>query len=151
MKPRKPIKRRKRPGAKQPDIHGNHRQRVKALNELWRRIIYTYEPSGVCPMCHKRPHGQAAHIFAKGSAPAARFELDGGIPLCVPCHRRFDSDHELHQDFAVRYIGRTRYQRLYLRAYGRGKADHSAIRLELEREAQRRGIEFEGQRWWSRA
>ena len=102
---------------------GSHSQQVRKANELWRRLIYAKEPSGICPRCVKRPWVEAAHIFGKGAHPRARFELMNGAPLCRTCHRRVDTDHEAKLEFALRYLGRERYEALRLMVIARGKCD----------------------------
>lgn len=110
--------------ARLPQIGGGtHAQKVRKANELWRHLIYAKEPSGICPRCLKRPWHDAAHIFGKGAHPRARFELMNGAPLCRPCHRRVDSDHEAKLEFALRYLGRERYEALRLMVIARGTCD----------------------------
>jgi len=103
---------------------GSHAQQVRKANALWVALIRAKEPSGICPRCHKSKWTDAAHLFTKGGYPGVRFDLDNGVPLCrMRCHRRIDSDHEAKREFALRYLGKERYEALRLRAIGRGKCD----------------------------
>ncbi|HEX6038886.1 hypothetical protein [Longimicrobium sp.] len=129
----KPIARRARPRSRIPKALGTHRERVKYANDLWRRLIYAKEPSGICPRCRARKWHDAAHCFAKGPYPALRFELENGAPLCRPCHTRVDSDHHAKVEFFTRYIGAVEYERLRLRALSRAKSDLALTILYLER------------------
>jgi hypothetical protein len=105
---------------------------VKYANSLWRDLIRAKEPSGICPVCRKRPWHDAMHGFAKGPYPALRFELDNGAPGCRACHRRVDSDHHAKVEFWTRYIGAERYERLRLRAMSRAKTDLTLTIMSLE-------------------
>lgn len=139
-KPAKPIrrgappKRGKRPGIRAADRHGDHRARVKYANDLWRRLIYKKEPSGVCPRCRTRPWHEAAHCWIKGSYYRLRFDLSNGAPLCRVCHRRIDSDHHAKEEFFRRYIGDAEYERLRLLSMARGlsKLDLMLVIIHLE-------------------
>lgn len=111
-----------------------HRGMVKTANNLWRRLIYAKEPTGVCPRCRQRKWVEAAHGFTKGAYPALRFELDNGIPLCRTCHRRVDSDHHAKVELWVAYIGEERYERLRLMAQARSKTDVALVIVFLQRE-----------------
>lgn len=113
---------------------GTHGQKVRKANLLWRDLIRAKEPSGICPRCHKRPWHDAAHIFGKGAHPRARFELMNGAPLCRPCHRRVDSDHEAKLEFAERYLGRERYAALRLMVIARGRCDMDLTLMFLQQQ-----------------
>lgn len=108
-----------------------HKQRVAIANDLWRRLIYAKEPSGICPRCFTRRWRDAAHCFAKGPYPGMRFELDNGAPLCRVCHRRVDSDHQAKVLFFTHYLGAARYARLELMSQARGKTDVALTILYL--------------------
>lgn len=134
-KPPKPLARRsKRITNKLPAALGDHRERVKYANDLWRDLIRAKEPRGICPNCYQRPWHDAAHGFVKGSYFNVRFDLDNGIPLCRVCHRSVDSNHEAKTSLWTRYIGAERYEKLRLRAISRGKVEMSLVILLLEQE-----------------
>ena len=109
-----------------------HRQLVQKADILWRRLIYAKEPTGVCPVCRKRPWTDAMHGFAKGRYPSLRFEEDNGIPGCRTCHRIIDCDHHAKLELWRRYIGPERYEALRLRAQGQGKLDMRLVLMDLE-------------------
>lgn len=135
--PRKRIARGKRPRGLSPAKYGSHREKVKYANDLWRRLIYAKEPSGVCPRCLTRPWHDAAHCWTKGGYPALRFDLGNGAPLCRACHRRVDSDHEAKEQFFRRYLG-VEYDRLRLRALARSRTDVGLTIVMLEAETKAR-------------
>jgi hypothetical protein len=108
-----------------------YKQKVAIANDLWRRLIYRKEPSGICPRCKTRKWVEACHIFGKGAHPGMRFELENGIPLCRVCHRRIDTDHKAKELFAHFYLGEERYARLDLMSQGRGKTDMDLVILFL--------------------
>jgi hypothetical protein len=131
----KPPARRTRPRNMTPAKYGNHREKVKFANDLWRHLIYRKEPSKVCPRCRKRPWVEAAHCWTKGGHPALRFELTNGAPLCRACHRLIDSDHHAKEEFFRPYMGHAEYERMHLRASARGlKLDMAVVILFLEAE-----------------
>jgi len=110
-------------GRRQPKGFVAYRKGAKSGHELWRKLIYALEPSGICPICRARKHTDAMHIFGKGTYPQVRLDIENGVPGCRPCHTRFDSDHEFKREFATRYLGAERYELLRLRALTRGKTD----------------------------
>lgn len=116
---------------------GDHREKVKYANELWRRLVYAKEPTGLCPACRKRKWHDAAHCFIKGVHFVVRFDLDNGSPLCRVCHRRIDADHVAKEEFFRRYIGDEAYDKLRMRTLGRGKIDMGLVILLLEQETER--------------
>ena len=116
---------------RQPAGLMGYRKAAKVGHELWRKLVYAKEPSGVCPLCLKRRHTDAMHIFPKGPYPNVRLDLENGVPGCRPCHVRFDSDHEFKRAFAERYLGAARYELLRLRAQTRGKTDMGLAVLAL--------------------
>lgn len=128
----RPLKRGARPRAKMPKALGDHRERSKYANDLWRHLIYQKEPSGICPRCKARRWHDAAHGWAKGPHPALRFELDNGIPLCRPCHRRVDYDHHEKEQLWRGYIGNQAYERLRLMAMARSRVHLDVAILFLE-------------------
>lgn len=125
---------------RQPEALDTWRKQAKRGHEMWRLLIYAKEPSGICPMCLKRQWTDAAHIFPKGRYPNVRLDQDNGIPLCRACHRMFDTDHELHRTFALRYLGGNGYERLRLRAIGRGKTDMRLALMLLKQEIEARAL-----------
>lgn len=141
--------RRSRIRDRMPKALGDHRERVKYANELWRRLIYAKAPvvNGVqvCKKCRK-PFGlQAAHLFPKGAHPHMRFEVDNGEPLCFQCHRGphgIDSDHEEKLRFCVQILGEERYEALRLRSISRAKTDVRLEIMSMEFEFQKRGWPF---------
>jgi len=140
---KKPIKRSSPPRARRPKKFGTHRERVKYLNEIWRRLIYLKSPNGRCLICKTGKGNQAAHIFAKGPYPHMRFDLDNGVPLCVPCHRRFDGDNAWGYEWRQTLLGDPdTYERMKLRSVGRGKTDLQLVRLHLEAAAKAAGVVF---------
>jgi hypothetical protein len=88
-------------------------------------------------MCFKRSWTDAAHIFPKGRYPHIRLDPENGVPACRPCHRIFDTDHELKVRFATQYLGPDGYERLRLRAISRGKTDVRLALMYLDRELER--------------
>lgn len=119
-------------GRRQPKGFVGYRQAAKAGHELWRKLVYAKEPSGICPLCLRRRHTDAMHIFPKGPYPKVRLDLENGVPGCRTCHTRFDSDHEFKRAFAERYLGAERYEMLRLRAQTRGKVDMGLELLGLK-------------------
>jgi 5-methylcytosine-specific restriction endonuclease McrA len=106
---------------------------VKYADSIWRELIRRKEPSGLCPNCLKREWSDAAHGWPKGYYPALRFEIDNGIPLCRPCHRRVDTDAHAKEQLWRRYIGDEAYDRLKLMAQARSRVDVGLTILYLER------------------
>ena len=131
-KPPRPIPRGKRPRVRMPSAAGDYRSRLKYGLDLWRKLVYAKEPSGVCPCCLKREWHDAAHCFAKGPYRSLCLEPSNGAPLCRPCHRRIDSDHHAKQQFFTAYIGPAEYERLRLLAMSRSKMDLGLTLLLLE-------------------
>lgn len=130
-KPRRRIARISAPRKQRRSLHA---LKVRQATELWRKLIYQHEPSGLCPRCVTRRHQEAAHVFAKGPYPSMRFDLDNGIPLCRSCHRRYDYDHAVHLAFSIQYLGQERYDRLLLMSQARGKCDLDLTLIFLRRE-----------------
>ena len=130
--PKRPTPHRKRILSRMPKALGTHRERVKYANELWRHLIYAKSPDGRCVRCQCRPFGNAAHIFPKKPHPALRFELTNGAPLCVPCHRTIDGEHEVKREWAIQYLGKEEYGRLHLMSQARSKVDVALVILHLE-------------------
>jgi hypothetical protein len=125
--------RRKAP-PRMPAALDSYRERVKYANDLWRRIIRTKEPTGLCPSCRRRKWVDAAHGWPKGPYPWMRFELTNGIPLCRVCHRRVDSDFAAKTELWVRYYGRPECDRLHVMSQFHGKLDMLLVIMFLERE-----------------
>jgi hypothetical protein len=130
------IRRGTPPHARVPNKHGDHRARLRYGLSLWAKLVKAKEPSGICPRCFKRRWHDAAHCWTRGAYPALQLELDGGAPLCRPCHRRVDSDHQAKTDFFIAYMGPDKYKRLRLLARSRGKMDLSLTLLFLETEVE---------------
>lgn len=131
--PRKAARwgRKAKTGKRVPFALVTYRKAAKDGHELWRKLVYAKEPSGICPLCLKRRHHDAMHIFPKGPYPSVRLDLDNGVPGCRTCHSRFDSDHEFKRAFAERYLGAAKYEQLRLRAQTRGKVDWGLAVLYL--------------------
>lgn len=138
LKRGKPPRRGKRPRVREADPLGDYRAMVKFLTPIWSRIIRAR--SRLCVICRVRPVTCAAHVFPKGHYPHIRFDLDCGVPLCTPCHVRFDSDHEWGTYHRVRLLGEEKYEALRLRGLSNAKTDLSLVRIQLEAEAKKEGI-----------
>jgi len=116
-----------------PSPAQERRKKLAYGMDLWRDLIRAKEPSGVCPRCRQRKWQECAHGFTQGAYPAMRLDVDNGIPLCRPCHRRVDSDHEAKFSLWTHYVGKSQYERLRLRAISRSKMDLGLTIMYLER------------------
>jgi hypothetical protein len=133
-KPRQRIARGSRPRFRLAIRFGTHREKVKFADNIWREIIRAKERAGICPCCLKRRWAHCAHGWPKGYYPWMRFEVDNGIPLCWPCHRRVDADAHAKEELWRRYIGTERYERLKLMAQVHSKLDMDLVIMSLEAE-----------------
>jgi hypothetical protein len=109
-----------------------YREDVKAANDVWRRLIYTYaKPPGACAVNGCMRGLQAMHLFPKKPYPHLRFDPENGAPGCPGCHTRLTNDHEAHRAFCIRYLGPERYEALRLRSLCKSKVDVVAAHIAL--------------------
>lgn len=139
-KPRKPIKRGKRP---QPRSIKEHRKLEKVADDLWARIVRSKSPT--CAHCDlfgimpAKKTTDAMHLVSRRYRQT-RWLLENGAPGARGCHHIMGFDQHLHVLFCEGYIGKAKWEQLNVLKHCRGKLDMKAIIVALEHEAAQRGL-----------
>ena len=84
--------------------------------DRWFSLCNRIHHDWTCQMCgtQKQPGSNGlhtAHIFSRRHR-ATRWMPSNVLSLCFGCHSKFDADHELHREFAVKQLGIDLYDNL---------------------------------------
>lgn len=66
--------------------------RKRVIYKHWRKAVFTRD-NWTCQKCFEKGYMHPHHIRNFAEAIELRFDINNGITLCVPCHRKFHKEY----------------------------------------------------------